>query len=80
VTVHSGSTESITLAKDSTGRLWVTYTQVAADTSAKVYVNHSSGDDAVWGTPYAIPATSASVHYDDISTIVAYQNDKIGVM
>jgi Big-like domain-containing protein/fibronectin type III domain protein len=80
VTVHSGSTESITLAKDSTGRLWVTYTQVAPDNSSKVYVNHSSGGDAIWGTPYAIPAASASVHYDDISTIVAYQNDKIGVM
>src|SRR5919206_1960097 len=38
-TVHKGSSESITLAKDSTGELWVTWTQVAADNSNQVYVN-----------------------------------------
>jgi hypothetical protein len=80
VTVHSGSTESITLAKDSTGELWVTYTQVAPDNSNQVYVNHSVGSDDVWGTPFPLPTPGASVNYDDISSIIAFQGNKIGVM
>jgi hypothetical protein len=79
-TVHAGSTESITLAKDSTGELWVSYTQVAADNSSNVYVAHSVGGDTTWSAPLVLPTTAASVHYDDISAIVAFQGDKIGVM
>src|SRR2546423_9873842 len=80
VTVHQGSTESITLAKDSTGELWVSYTLVAPDNTSKVYVNHSVGSDTVWGTPLVVPTTAAAIHYDDISAIVAFQGDKIGLM
>ena len=80
VTVHQGSTESVTLAKDSLGGLWVTYTQVAPDDSSQVYVVHSPGGDTTWGSPFVIPTTAAGVHYDDISAVVAFQGDKIGVM
>jgi hypothetical protein len=80
VTVHQGSTESITLAKDSTGELWVTYTLVAPDNSNQVYVNHSVGSDTTWATPFVLPTTAAAAHYDDISAIVAFQGDKVGVM
>ena len=80
VTVHRGSTESITLAKDSTGRLWVTYALVAPDNSSQVYVNHSLASDADWGTPYPVPTPAAAVHHDDISAVVAFQRDKIGVL
>src|SRR5436309_3132286 len=79
-TVHSGSTESITLAKDSTGLLWVTYTLVNPDNTSAVYVNHSVGNDTTWGSPFVLPTTAAGVHYDDISAIVAFQGTKIGVM
>ncbi|HYT11040.1 MAG TPA: DNRLRE domain-containing protein, partial [Mycobacteriales bacterium] len=79
-TVHQGSTESITVAKDSTGELWATYTLVSPDNSSKVYVTHSVGDDATWSTPTVLPTTAASIHYDDISAIVAFQGDKVGVM
>jgi hypothetical protein len=80
VTVHTGSTESITLAKDSTGELWVTYTQVAPDNSNQVYVNHSVGGDDVWGTPIPLPTPAAAVNYDDISSIIAFGGNKIGIM
>jgi Bacterial Ig domain/Fibronectin type III domain len=79
-TVHQGSTESITIAKDSTGELWVTYTLVAPDNTSQVYVTHSAGDDTTWATPYVLPTTAASAHYDDISAIIAFQGNKIGVM
>jgi hypothetical protein len=78
--VHQGSTESITIAKDSTGKLWVTYTVVASDNSSTVYVNSTQGSDTTWGTPFALPTTTASVHYDDISAVIAFQGDKIGIM
>ncbi len=80
VTLHNGSTESITVAKDSIGKLWVTYTVVAADNSNRVYVNHSTTSDTAWGTPFVLPTTNAQVHHDDISAVTSFQGDKIGIM
>lgn len=80
VTLHSGSTESITVAKDSLGTLWVTYTSVSADNNNRVYVNHSTTSDTAWGTPFVLPTTNAQVHYDDISAVTSFQGDKIGIM
>ncbi|MFM9275197.1 Ig-like domain-containing protein [Pseudarthrobacter sp. NKDBFgelt] len=80
VTLHSGSTESITVAKDSVGKLWVTYTVVSADNSNRVYVNHSTTSDTAWGTPFVLPTTNAQVHHDDISAVTSFQGDKIGIM
>ncbi|MHA7238845.1 hypothetical protein [Arthrobacter sp. TMS1-12-1] len=80
VTLHRGSTESITLAKDSIGKLWVTYTAVSADNSNRVYVNHSTTSDTAWGTPFVLPTTNARVHHDDISAISSFGGDRIGIM
>ncbi|MBA2714463.1 MAG: Ig-like domain-containing protein [Rubrobacteraceae bacterium] len=66
--------EAIVLDKDSTGRLWVTYTQ-----NNQVYVNHSLGDDQTWGTPFVVPVNGATVSADDISGVVAFDS-QIGVM
>ncbi|WP_411375702.1 hypothetical protein ACLH0K_04850 [Arthrobacter sp. MPF02] len=80
VTLHDGSTESITVAKDSIGKLWVTYTVVSGDNSNRVYVNHSTTSDTEWGTPLVLPTTHAHVHHDDISAITSFQGDKVGIM
>ena len=80
VTLHKGSTESITVAKDSLGKMWVTYTVVSSDNSNRVYVNHSTTSDTVWGTPFVLPTTNAQVHHDDISAVTSFQGDKIGIM
>jgi Bacterial Ig-like domain len=80
VTLHTGSSESITLAKDSVGKLWVTYTVVSADNSNRVYVNHSTTSDTAWGTPFVLPTTNAQVHHDDISAVTSFQGDKVGIM
>jgi hypothetical protein len=81
VTVTRGPSETLVVAKDSTGLLWVTYTQKdAGDKKFKVWVNHSTEDDASWGTPYVLPILEASNLYtDDIASIVTYQGN-IGVM
>lgn len=80
VTLHRGSTESITVAKDSLDKLWVTYTVVSADLTNRVYVNHSTTGDTVWGTPFVLPTPNASVHHDDISAVTSFQGNKIGIM
>ncbi len=77
VVVRPGGGESISLERDSTGRLWVTFTQ-----SNQVYVNRSTSSDAVWGTPFIIPG-ARTIDPDDISGIVSYRDasgGKIGVL
>ena len=76
VTVTKGKEETLTVAKDSTGELWVAYVE-----SSKVMVNHSVGSDDVWGTPFVLPvsATATSVSSDDIASIIAFGGNKIGV-
>jgi len=79
VTVATGAMEAIVLAKDSKGKLWVTYTQ-----GSKVYVNRSLTNDATWGTPFVPPVNGTSVSADDISAVLAFDSQtaapQIGVM
>jgi type II secretory pathway pseudopilin PulG len=73
-TVASNPLEAIVLDKDTTGKLWVTYTQ-----GSKVYVNRSLTSDSSWGTPFVLPVNGTTVDPDDISAVVAFDS-KIGVM
>jgi hypothetical protein len=76
VTVTKGKEETLVVAKDSTGRLWVTYVE-----SSKVMINHSNGSDNSWGTPFALPVSTVarSTTGDDIASIIAFGGNKIGV-
>ena len=74
VRIHSGASESITLDKDSTGQLWVTYTRLG-----KVFVNRTTGNDRSWGRPFVLPGAAARVNSDDTSAVVAFGGDEIGV-
>jgi hypothetical protein len=76
VTVTKGKEETLVVAKDSQGILWVTYVE-----SSKVMLNHSNGSDNVWGTPFVLPvgSTARSTESDDISTIIAFGGNKIGI-
>ena len=72
--IGTGPTEAVVLTKDSTGQLWVTYTQ-----NDTVYVNSTQANDATWGTPFTPAISGTTVMSDDISSIMAYDG-KIGLM
>jgi uncharacterized repeat protein (TIGR02059 family) len=72
--INSVRAEALTIAKDSTGQLWATW-----ETGGQIWVNRSTTADNVWGTPFVLPG-SADVDSDDVSTIIAFGGDRIGVL
>jgi hypothetical protein len=82
--ISSTSSESLTIDKDSRGLVWATWTQVAGSSStgftSSVYVNSTVGGDKTWGAAQVVPVIGAHPAPDDISAVVAFANDKIGVM
>ena len=83
-TIMNHSTESLTIDQDSTGAIWATWTQVAGDATAgftnTVYVNRSAPGGTNWQAPFVIPVEDPTAAPDDISAIVAYGSNKVGVM
>jgi hypothetical protein len=74
--VTQGRAEAMTLAKDSTGRLWVTWTE--AETVK--YVTSANG--TTWSAKANLPgweAGATALTDDDVATITAY-NGKVGIM
>lgn len=80
--INNSSSESLTIDKDSTGRIWATWTQVSGSATAgytsAVYVNNSMGGET-WATPTVLPVAGAQPSPDDISAVVAFKG-KVGVM
>ena len=74
--IASGGTESMSIAKDSTGRLWATYTQ---GSPRRVYVASTATDGVTWSAPFLVPVPDNTVNSDDIAGIVAFAG-RIGVM
>jgi hypothetical protein len=74
VNVNSSKSETLVIDKDSTGQLWVTWTE-----NSKVKVNRSTTNDQTWGTPFDLPVQGANISSDDISTLIAFDG-KIGLM
>lgn len=83
VAINNYSSEALTIDKDSTGRLWASWTQVsgskAAGYTAKVYVSHTEGSDSTWASPTTFPG-AGDVAPDDISAVVAFAGRRVGVM
>ena len=76
VTVTKGKEETLVVAKDSTGTLWVAYVE-----GSKVMVNHSNGSDNVWGTSLC-PSRQYRRQIDHqrrYASIIAFGGNKIGV-
>jgi len=75
VNISGGGEETLTIAKDSTGKLWIAYTA-----GNKVKVNRSTTSHARWGTPFTLPVPGAgNVTGDDIAAVQAF-GGKIGVL
>lgn len=75
VMVNGSTSETLVLTKDSAGKLWVTWTE-----GGKVKVNHSLNNDLTWGAPFDLPVQGTDIKIDDISSIVAFGGNKIGIL
>ncbi len=79
VVIMNGSTETLTIDKDSTGTLWIVFTK-----GNKVIVRHSAGNDATWtDATITDPTNATTVFSDDIASLVAFKDNtgsKIGVV
>ncbi len=73
-TINTVRSETLVIDKDSTGKLWATWEQ-----GGQIWVNRTIGSDASWGAPFVLPG-STSVAVDDISTLIAFGGNKVGVM
>jgi hypothetical protein len=72
-TINNYKTESLVIDKDSTGQLWATWTF-----GSRVYINRTTSGDSSWGVPFLLPNAS-QVASDDISSLIAFDGNKIGV-
>jgi hypothetical protein len=78
VTIGEGGSEAVSIARDTTGKLWATYAQ--GDDLLRVYVTHTvGGDDSKWVEPFVPPLEGTTVDADDVSAIVAF-GSQIGLM
>ena len=69
------SSETLVIDKDSTGQLWATWTR-----GGSVRVNRTTSGDSTWGTEFVPAVTNTSDASDDISTLVAFGGNKIGLL
>jgi hypothetical protein len=75
--VGNGPAETVTIAKDSTGQLWVTFDNPVDAANRKVMVNRSTTNEQTWGTAFQL---GSNVGPDDISAIIAYGGASVGVL
>ncbi|MCG8603560.1 IPT/TIG domain-containing protein, partial [bacterium] len=75
VSVNDTDSEALVMTKDSSGQLWVTWTDGGA-----VMINRSLGNDQSWGDPFVLPVAGAQASSDDVSSVVSLGGNKIGVL
>ncbi|MEX2137781.1 MAG: DNRLRE domain-containing protein [Pirellulales bacterium] len=68
----SSATETATVDKDSTGRLWIAF-----DTTSQIQVIHSVAPYSSWSAPITL---ATGVNSDDISAITSMPGGQMGVM
>jgi PKD repeat protein len=76
--VNNVRSESLVIDKDSTGQLWATWVQGSSG-NRTVWLNRTMSGDSSWGTPFELPVANTAVDNDDISALVAFGGNKIGV-
>ncbi|MGI8606599.1 MAG: hypothetical protein ACR2L0_05515, partial [Gaiellaceae bacterium] len=79
VSINNFRLETLVLAKDSTGQLWATWVQ-----GGKLWLNSTvcnpACTDTAWGIPFVPSVSGTSVTSDDISSLIAFGGNKLGVM
>jgi Big-like domain-containing protein len=74
-TINTWSSETLVIDKDSSGQLWATWTR-----GNSVRVNRTTNGDQTWGTEFVPAVSGTSNGSDDISTLVAFGGNKIGLL
>jgi len=74
-TINGVKSETLVIDKDSKGKLWATWTQPAAGGGRRVMVASSGNEGRSWAQ-----LDLGGVGSDDISSLVAFGGNKIGVM
>ena len=72
--INNQRVETLTIDKDSTGRVWATWQQ-----GERIYLNVTERPAMTWGTPFQHPASLSNVSVDDTSAVIAFDG-KMGVM
>ncbi len=77
VQINNMRSETLVIDKDSTGKLWATWSQ-----DNTIFVNRTlNGDDRTWGAPFVLPIdTATNLTIDDNSAVVAFNGDRVGIM
>ena len=80
--INDVRSETLVIDIDSTGQLWATWVQNDASGVRRVHVNRTTSADSTWGTPFVLPGSSTltRVSSDDISSLIAFGGDSIGVL
>lgn len=71
--INGVSSTALVIDKDSTGTIWATWVE-----QGRVMVNRTVHGDRSWGAPFVLPAENIAVG-DDLSSIVAFGGNRIGV-
>lgn len=80
VVLGTAAVEVVVIDRDSTGTVWATWPGPNSSGGRRVMVTHTDGSDDRWIVPYTPAVTgAATLHADDLSTLVAYRG-KIGVL
>ena len=71
--INNYKTETLSVDKDTTGRLWATWQQ-----DDRIYLNNTGTDGTTWGTPF--PIAGGDVSLDDTSALIALAPGRMGLM
>ena len=78
--INTAKTETLVVDRDSTGTLWATWVQIdPASGQHRVYVNRSADQGVTWTTPAPLPGSPLATG-DDVSSVIPFGGDRIGVM
>lgn len=75
--VGTGPAETVTIAKDSTGQLWVSFDNPVDATNRMIMVNRSTTNEHTWASPFQV---GENVGPDDISALIAYGGNAVGLL
>ncbi|HWH35049.1 MAG TPA: Ig-like domain-containing protein [Acidimicrobiales bacterium] len=79
-TIANVAMEAVVIDRDTTGKIWVTWTAPNSSGGRQVFVTHTNTSDGTLVAPFVLPVAGASnLISDDISAVVAFRS-QIGVM